>query len=192
MSYPPRPVEPLESRTLFSSGPFIIPTVPVVLPPGTVASPGTTSGGTTTSSGGGQTQQSGGTPSQPPTGSTVQTPTTPQVRSTDLTGHFEGKIKVKLFLFIQKKVSASLDISSQTATTLTGSISIDGKALSGTFTGHINPATGKFTYTLKDSGATVKITGRLNTAGTVIVGKITAKYLGLKVKSTYHFDKTAG
>jgi len=112
-------------------------------------------------------------------------------RSTNLVGHWTGTIKATLFLFITKKVSATLDISSQTATALTGTISIDGNDFTGTFNGHINPKNGRFNYSVKDNDVSIKISGKLNRKATAMYGDISAKFMGFTIKGRHEFKKTA-
>jgi hypothetical protein len=200
MSYPSVSVEPLESRRLLSGSDLLItlnqPVLsdPLLMPP--VSAPASTptaagSGATTTPS-----SASSGTASPTPTPTPTTTPIatvtpTPVTRSTNLVGHWTGQVKAKLFLFITKKFSATLDISSQTATTLTGTISIDGNDFTGTFTGHINPKNGRFIYTVKDNDVSIKITGRLNRKETAMYGDISAKYMGFTVKGRHEFKKVS-
>ena len=120
----------------------------------------------------------------------VTTPVTPTVRATDLTGDWSGFVKVKIFIF-KKKFDAALHITGQSDTTLTGKITIKGHDYSGTFTGKINPATGRFRWQLHENGANIKLVGRLNTAGTVAVGNVEAKYAGFKVKGSFRFEQPA-
>lgn len=116
--------------------------------------------------------------------------TTPTVRATDFKGDWTGRVKAKLFIF-SKKFDAELHITGQTDTTLTGKIEIDGHDFSGTFTGKINPATGRFRWEVKDDGNKLTLVGRLNTAGTVLVGDVEAHYAGFKVKGSFEFTKDA-
>ena len=170
-------MEALEGRRLLSSSSLI--TVPPVIigpltPPAAnePAQPATTPDGSTT-------------PGTSPTPTSPATPATPTTRSTDLKGRWRGRIKGKL-LFVSKKFDAELNIAEQTDRTLTGSIEIEGRDFSGTFNGRIGPK-GGFVYTLKDDGASVKIVGQLNAAGTRMTGKITAKYSVLSVKGKFDF-----
>lgn len=191
--YPCRPVvECLEDRRVLSATPIPIVVVPGLnglqggAQSGTSAAPtkpttsthGTSSGQQTTSSSGQGTTQAA-TP--PPTTGT---------RVTSLIGHFEGDVKTKVFI-ISLKSSAKLDITAQTDTTLTGTIEIKGKKFSGTFKGHINAKTGKFSYTVKDHGTSIKLTGTLSRSGTKMSGKIKAKYSGFSINGKYSFDKKA-
>ena len=120
----------------------------------------------------------------------VATPVTPTVRATDLTGDWSGYVKAKIFIF-KKKFDAALHVSGQTATTLIGRITIKGHDYSGTFAGKINPATGRFRWELHEGSNKIKLVGRLNTAGTVAVGDIEAKYAGFKVKGSFRFEQPA-
>jgi hypothetical protein len=200
MSYPPASVEPLESRRLLSgSDPLItlnqpVLSYPLLIPP--VSAPTTTStgagSGATTTPPSTSSAATNSTPTPPPT--TTPTPTatpTPVTRSTNLVGHWTGQVKAKLFLFITKKFSATLDISSQTATALTGTISIDGNDFTGTFTGHISPKNGRFIYTVKDNDVSIKITGRLNRKATAMYGDISAEFMGFSVKGRHEFKKAS-
>ena len=187
MSYVPASVESLEPRRVLSSSAELVTVImpvlsgPLVLPPVTAPSPTPT--------------QPSAKPPASSTGSTVSTPTTspttPIRRSTDLVGHWTGKIKATLFLFITKKVSATLDISSQTATALTGTISIDGNDFTGTFTGHINPKNGRFNYSVKDNDVSIKLSGKLNRKATAMYGDVSAKFMGFTIKGRHEFKKTA-
>ena len=186
MSYVPASVESLEPRRMLSSSSALVSLImpvlsnPVLLPP--VTAPAAKS-----------TQPSAKPPASS-TGSAVSTPTTsptPVTRSTDLVGHWTGKIKATLFLFITKKVSATLDISSQTATALTGTISIDGNDFTGTFTGHINPKNGRFNYSVKDNDVSIKLSGKLNRKATAMYGDVSAKFMGFTIKGRHEFKKSA-
>lgn len=121
-------------------------------------------------------------------GTTATASATATVRATDLAHDWTGTVKAKLFLF-SKKFDAELHVTQQTPTTLKGSIKIRGHSYSGTFVGKINPATGRFNWELKDGGDGIKITGRLNTAGTVAVGDIKAEYGGFDVKGSFRLER---
>src|SRR4051812_26927350 len=186
MTYPQRSaVETLEGRRLMSMS------VPIVTVPGLYGLPVPGIGGEMTPA----PRQT----AKPAPFSLAPTPTAPAsapagVQATSLIGHWEGDVRGKI-LIIGVKVSATLDITAQTPTTLTGSIDIKGNTYSGTFKGHITARTGKFNYTLKDGKNKITLTGRLNPTGQIMEGKITAKYhdsiplVGRTVKGEYDLAK---
>ena len=116
------------------------------------------------------------------------TPQTPVVRSTDLVGLWDGAVRVKIVLF-KKNFDAEIRITKQTDTELTGSIEIKGHDFSGTFEGRIKPETGRFRWKVEDDGDSIEIVGRLNTAGTKIVGDIDAEYAGFEADGSFEFVK---
>jgi hypothetical protein len=193
MSYLPASVEPLESRRLLSTSDLLVtlnqPVLsdPLLLPP--VSQPTTTTTPAPAGAGPAATTPSPTTPAA--TNSTPTATPAPGTRSTNLVGHWTGQIKATLFLFITKKVSATLDISSQTATALTGTISIDGNDFTGTFTGRINPKNGRFHYAVKDNDVSIKISGKLNRKATAMYGDISASFMGFTIKGRHEFKKTA-
>src|SRR4051812_5145718 len=108
-------VESLEDRRLLSGNPVILWPVNIGVPGGVVVSPVS---GTTSPTSGGKSSSANVT-----------------VKSTKLVGDWKGKINVNVFLFVKKKFSAVLDITGQNASSITGSITVDGKKFSGTFNG---------------------------------------------------------
>jgi len=187
MTYPHHPVvESLENRRLLSAS------MPGVAIPGLYGLPIPSIGGSEAVPAPHQT-------AKPAPFSQADTPTAPPsapagVQATSLIGHWEGHVRGKV-LIVGLSVSATLDITAQTDTTLTGSIDIKGNTYSGTFKGHINAKTGKFNYTLKDGRTKITLTGRLNPTGQIMEGKIKAKLgdgiplIGKTVKGTYDFSK---
>jgi hypothetical protein len=168
-------IESLEHRELFAGqvmtlGPAV--SGPVAWPSKVVVSATTTPKSTAPTVG-----SSGGTGS-----------TTAAARSTDFVGEWDGHVTVKIVLF-RKKLDASIEITEQTPTTLRGTISIEGKDYSGTFTGKVNPRTGNFSWKVSDDGDSVKISGNLSRSGAFLTGDIRAEYAGFSGKGSFEFKK---
>lgn len=112
------------------------------------------------------------------------------VKSTNLVGEWDGKVKVNLFLFVSKKYGATFEITGQTPTSITGKVTIKGHTYSGTFVGKINKD-GSFSYKLSKGKDSIKVSGQISTDGKSIEGTISAKYSGWSVKGSFDFDRTA-
>ena len=108
--------------------------------------------------------------------------------STVLTGSWDGRVSTKI-AFFPLGFDAKLHITGQTATTLSGSLTIEGHTVNGTFTGKINPKNGRFQYTVKDGDDSITLTGRLNASGRTMYGRVKAKYLGFSAKGKFEFAK---
>jgi hypothetical protein len=177
-------IQSLENRQLFAAEGIQLSAAPMTRPYAWVAATDfaqTPAGkfAAALKAGGGSVDKPGQTPdvSGPPT-----------VRSTDLKGDWSGEIEVDI-LFFEKDFDAELHITGQTETTLTGTIEIDGHDFSGTFNGHINPTTGRFTWKVEDDGDSVELVGRLNAKGTKMVGEIEGDYDGFDADGDFEFVK---
>jgi hypothetical protein len=107
-----------------------------------------------------------------------------------LIGSYTGTVKFSKF-FVSKKFSLSIEITDQTLTSITGTVTIDGHTYSGSFNGKYY-SNRTFTYSLKDGKSqSVSFNGTLNAAGTYASGKVTAKYKSWSVSGTFEFHRTA-
>ena len=169
-------IEALEGRCLFTVWAVTPLSVPVLIGPGyaptadPAATRGTAAKPRPAGHRGGHSNHSHVAAPAPAT-SVVTAPAPAPARATSLVGHWEGEVKVKVFIFT-KEVTVAFDVTDQTDTTLTGSVTIGGRQLAGTFTGHVNGTSGRFTYRIRQGDASAKIRGRLNSAGTRMAGEM--------------------
>ena len=180
MSYKPMFVERLEDRRLMSAVPTPGMAIPGLFPIEHVQ-------GRTVAAAAAPDPTSTPTPAPSQTPAPPFVPPAPGTRSTRLLGHWEGEVETKI-VFVPLEFSSELIITGQTDTTLTGTVSIRGNDVSGTFQGRINPRNGRFRYTLRDDDATVTITGRLGPGGQAMSGKIRANYDGFKAKGDFDYE----
>src|SRR4051794_41001705 len=126
--------------------------------------------------------------------STASHSTTSSTRDTspaampNIVGDWAGKVKATA-LFITKKLSFTMHVTSQTATTITGSVSAKGHTYDGTI-----PITWNgrdFSMSYSDSKISGKINGTVNEAGDQITGTFKGKGYGLSPKGTIKLDKVA-
>jgi len=120
--------------------------------------------------------------------------------SPSLIGDYQGTVTTKAIAFGLGSTTQDLEINvtGQTLTTLTGSITVAGHSTSGTIT--VKELTnGKVTMTVNDSGTTVTLTGKVNVAptgtglppGSVISGSGTLNILGFDIKGDFTVTKVS-
>src|SRR5688572_7966064 len=77
----------------------------------------------------------------------------------ELTGTFEGEVKVKKFLF-RKTLDSELVVTQVTDTGIVGKLTVDGNDVEGTFPGTLRP-NGRFGYTHREDGRRISIRGKV-------------------------------
>lgn len=184
MSYPPprlsTVVEPLEDRRLFSIPANVPWQSGIAVLPGSSGLPGIPAAPIDASAAAGVVQIGGTLDSVPGTPINVKT--------TDLTGVWKGKVRGTVALFFSKSYKATLSITSQTDTALTGVLTVKGHKFDGTFTGSINPD-GTFHYEYASGDVTLKLDGQITYRGDYISGTIDAKYDGWSIGGTFKFHR---
>lgn len=105
----------------------------------------------------------------------------------ELTGTFEGEVKVKKSLF-RKTLDAELVVTQVTDTGIVGKLTVDGKDVEGTFPGRLKP-NGRFGYTHREDGRRVSIRGKVVPENDRIVGKLKFKALGLSAGGSFKMDR---
>jgi len=115
----------------------------------------------------------------------------PLVRATDLTGEWDGHVKVR-YGFFSKKYDFELSIYHQTDHSISGRLEIDDHDFEGTFFGRINPKNGRFRFEMDDDDEEVTIKGQLSKRGIIIGGgKVEAEYWGWDIKGSFELDRLA-
>jgi hypothetical protein len=120
--------------------------------------------------------------------STTTRDTTP-TQMPNLVGDWAGKVKATVLLFITRKLSFTMHVASQTAESITGSVSASGHTYNGTL-----PVTWSgrdFIMNYKDSKISGKLNGTVNDAGNQITGTLKGKGYGLSARGTIKLDKVA-
>jgi hypothetical protein len=117
----------------------------------------------------------------------------PATQSTDLIGNFAGTVTVSSGININLgDFPATFDVTSQTDTTLVGTLSVPGLNIdaSGTFTGSID-SLGHFTFAQTTGSNTVTITGEESFDGKTLDGNgITFQLAGFNQFAAYELDRT--
>lgn len=116
-----------------------------------------------------------------------------------LVGDYKGTLKTKgvIFGIGATKVSFELNITSQTLTSVDGTITVDGQTASGTITSR-ELSNGKVNLTLDDSGITITLNGKVNVTttaaglppGSVISGSGSVSIAGFSIDGDFSATKT--
>jgi len=107
--------------------------------------------------------------------------------SPSVVGTWKGKAKF-MIVVVKKTVDLTVEITSVTATTATGTITVDGHSYSGTLKG-VTRKNEEFSYTYTKGKDSVTVNGLLNGLNTAATGTIKAKYAGWSINGTFNMTK---
>ena len=105
----------------------------------------------------------------------------------ELTGTFEGEVKVKKFFF-RRELDAELEVTQVTDTGIVAQLTVDGHDIEGTFPGRLTPK-GRFAYTHREDGQRVSIRGKVVPQNDRIVGKLKFKAFGVSAGGSFKMDR---
>jgi hypothetical protein len=105
----------------------------------------------------------------------------------ELTGTFEGEVKVKKFFF-RREMDAKLEVTQVTDTGIVAQLTVDGHDVEGTFPGRLTPK-GRFGYTHREDGRRVSIRGKVVPQNDRIVGKLKFKAFGVSAGGSFKMDR---
>ena len=105
----------------------------------------------------------------------------------NLIGTWTGNVKVKI-VFVTQKLGTQLVVTGQTASTITGTLTVSGKSQSGTFavTWHKN---NRFEIAMESGKTKVQLNGQLNDSLNEMGGDGSVSYSGFSASGSFDLNK---